>query len=220
MRRELPDTNKVILPVHGTALIHHILNYYSSQEIFNQFILCLGSDLIQIKSSIENSKNYRNLSWNGISMKMIDTGEDSTATNRINQVLSYIPEDFFFLTYADIISNIDFKKLLSFHGNFAFQITMTLTKAKMPYGRVFINENGQVIGLEEKPILEDLINAGYFILEKSVFSLGEANLEFESEFLPNLIVKKVKFGGYYHNDFWLGIDTYKDYVFLNDNWEI
>jgi glucose-1-phosphate cytidylyltransferase len=218
MRFDLPRTNKVLADVHGKPLLHHILDHYVSEGVFKQIILCLGNDAEMIENSVVESENFSSDSWKGLGLKLLDTGEHSTSTFRITEALKYISETDFFVGYADVLSNIDIRKMISEHFEESRDITMALVKARMPYGRVMLNEEDRVYDFVEKPILEDWINAGSFILRSSIFQDVDVNLEFERELLPRMLREGKRFFGYKHNGFWKGVDTYKNLVALREEW--
>lgn len=218
MRFELPNVNKSIAIVNNVPILHHILNYYSTFGFIQQFILCMGGDSDSIRTSVTTSENFRNGQWNDREIILLDTGENTTATGRIFQAIPHIHEDDFFVTYADIISNVDLGAVIQQHISKRSEITMVLVKAQMPYGKVMINEDSQVNEFIEKPVLDDWINAGYFVIHKRSFHAEDIFLEFEQEFLPKFIQRKGIIYGYKHFDFWKGIDTYKDLLQLRSEW--
>lgn len=218
MRFEFP--NKILAPIDNIPLLHHLLDYYCSTQVFNKFVLCLGHESEAIIASFNESNNFSQSKWKGTDLILLETGLDVTATNRIYQSLPYINNDTFFLTYGDIVSNINFREMYSFYSENNNALTMSLVKAKMPYGKVLIDKNDRIYDFVEKPVLEHWINGGYFILNKNTFQSTDIDLEFESEFLPKFIRENTgKAYGYKHIDYWKGIDTYKDLMEIRKEWE-
>jgi glucose-1-phosphate cytidylyltransferase len=215
MRFEFPFTNKVLVPINGKPMLHFLLDRYAAQSVFKEFVLCLGNDAEEIKESIQKSESFENERWNNVPVKLLDTGKNATATSRIMQSLKCFKDETFFLSYADIISDLDFNDLISFYNTDQCDIAIALVRARMPYGRVVLGENEKIVNFEEKPLLEDWLNAGYFYINRKIFRNADANMEFESQFLPSLVsnVKTIK--GYKHEGFWKGVDTYKDLVDMN-----
>ena len=219
MRFDLPNQSKLLATINDNPLLHHVLDYYCSSGLFNKFVLCLGGEGDVIRESFNSSPNYDKAKWRGIELVMIETGVRATATSRIFQTLAYVDDNLFFLTYGDVISNVNFGNMLKLHSNKSSDITMATVKAKMPYGRVLVNDDGEVYNFVEKPVLEHWINAGYFILSRSSISKEDVDMEFESEFLPEFLKKESKkITAYKHNDYWKGIDTYKDLIELRNEW--
>jgi glucose-1-phosphate cytidylyltransferase len=218
MRYDLGNTNKVIAEISDRHLLHIILDYCAFTGIFNKIILCLGEDAEEISQTIVSSEYFLDGSWRGVDIMFLETGKENSATSRILQALVHVLDNTFFVSYADILSNINFEKMLVAHTKTSSQVTMSLVKAQMPYGRVHVNRSGLIYNFEEKPILNQWINAGHFIFEKEVFKADDENLELEKEFLPTLISDKKKIFGYKHLGFWKGLDSFKDLQDVRNNW--
>jgi glucose-1-phosphate cytidylyltransferase len=219
MRFELPNTNKILAVVADKPLVHHILDHYHASGLFDQLILCLGNDSEMIRSSIEGSDSFSGGYWKGTKVLMLDTGADSTATFRIREALKHISDVDFFVSYTDVIGNVDHANMLLKHRESNRDVTMALARARMPYGRVIMDNEDRVYDFIEKPVLDDWINAGSFVINRRCLVDVDTNLEFESEFLPRIVREGKKFFGYRHNGFWKGVDTYKDLVSLRAEWE-
>jgi glucose-1-phosphate cytidylyltransferase len=215
MRFEFPYTNKVLVPINGKPIIHHLLDNYTEQSVFKKLVICLGNDSEEIMSSIKGAVNFESDTWNNVPITFLETGTNVTATNRVIHSLNYFDDNSFFLSYADVISDIDIRTFLKYSDDSFSDMVIALVKARMPYGRVALDSQGVILHFEEKPILEDWINAGYFYMKRTVFQGKTLNMEFESEFLPYLITKKKVLKGYKHLGFWKGIDTYKDLISLS-----
>jgi dTDP-glucose pyrophosphorylase len=76
-------------------------------------------------------------------------------------------QESFFLTNCDIIIEDDYYEIMKFHKNENNIITMVtaLKKVIVPYGTVFVNDQGQVSALEEKPSFSYLVNTGLYVIE-------------------------------------------------------
>jgi glucose-1-phosphate cytidylyltransferase len=218
MKFDLSNTNKILAEVNGVPLLHHILNYYNSSHLFKRFILCLGNDSEAIRQSFCLSPNYHNSQWQETEILFLETGLNVTATDRILQAIEHIPGDNFFLGYADVLADVSFSDMVTIHHANTNAITIALAKAQMPYGRVLIDDKDVVFDFVEKPILDEWVNAGFFMINKQVLSQNSRNMELESEYMPILIKNGVRIGGYKHLGFWKGVDTYKDLLQLREQW--
>ena len=63
----------------------------------------------------------------------------------------------------------------------------------------------------------NLINGGYFILNKSIFNFEDLskNVMWEQDPMINL-TKRKQLSAYYHKGFWHCMDTERDYKYLNE----
>lgn len=73
----------------------------------------------------------------------------------------------FFVHNCDIIIDNDYAEMLSYHQQHKNEITIiaALKHLSLPYGTVETRENGELIGLSEKPEMTFKINSGLYILE-------------------------------------------------------
>ena len=70
---------------------------------------------------------------------------------------------------------------------------------------------------EEKPQTNSWINGGFFVLGRGIFDHIGPNDIFEKDTLPKLAAMK-ELVIYRHDGFWKCMDTYKDYLSLNELW--
>jgi NDP-sugar pyrophosphorylase family protein len=70
---------------------------------------------------------------------------------------------------GDVLSSVDYKGLLDFHQGSSAACTMCVRKytTQVPYGVVSI-ESEQIIDLIEKPVLEQYVNAGIYVLDAQI----------------------------------------------------
>jgi glucose-1-phosphate cytidylyltransferase len=229
------DIPKPLIRVGGKPIIWHIMKIYSKYG-FNDFILPIGykgekikeyfaggiwrnNDCIIDNTSIDISiKPLRSPEkWK---ITLIDTGEATMTGSRIKLIEPYIDENEFMLTYGDGLADINICRLVEFHRNKGKIATLTGIMPKSQYGILKVKDN---IAYEfvEKPQTDQIINGGYFVLSKEVFNYiddDNGRCIFEQEPLAKLVAAG-QLSVYLHKEFWMSIDTYKDYSTLNDNWE-
>ncbi len=65
------------------------------------------------------------------------------------------------------------------------------------------------------------MSGGFFVFQRELLDQGyvseDADLFFESEPLQRL-ARDGQLSFYEHDDFWLGMDTYREFTMLNDLW--
>ncbi len=98
---------KPMIKVHGKPLIEHIMKHYSNFG-FNEFYIALGYKGEIIKKYFKKIKT----NWK---VNLIPTGKKTMTGGRIKRLKKYLKDDTFLLTYGDGISNVNLKKLISFH---------------------------------------------------------------------------------------------------------
>jgi glucose-1-phosphate cytidylyltransferase len=230
MRDESDVRPKPMVLVDGIPVIDHIIRNLIKQEITNIVIL-LGHKGEVIKDYFVNYKTRNfttrvNLSSGKISylgedifpqnlqITLIDTGEFSLTGDRILRGLDFF-EDEFLLTYGDGLSNVDIAALFDSHSKSGIPNSVTVTYNPSRFGVVKRNSEGLVTDFNEKPDGHDLINMGFFILNKKDAERIPPGTMFEHDHLKNLISDR-KLNSYMHEGFFLPIDTPRDVSIANE----
>jgi glucose-1-phosphate cytidylyltransferase len=90
--------------------------------------------------------------------------------------------------------------------------------AKNQYG-ILKEKGGTAYEFEKKLQTDQIINGGYFVLNKELFNYvadDNGRYIFEQELLAKLVAAG-QLSVYLYKESWMSIDTYKDYSTLNDN---
>ena len=234
--KEIAEENpKALISIGGRPIIWHIMNIYYSYG-FNDFILPIGYKGEKIKEYfigsqwrnndfvIDNRENDFKITILQDSEKwritFIDTGEETMTGSRIKWVEPYIKENEFMLTYGDGLADININDLLTYHRHRGKIATMTGIKSNSQYGMLEVCD-GIAHKFVEKPETDQIINGGFFVLNKQIFDYiydDEGKCIFEQEPLSKL-VKDKQLAVYSHEGFWMAVDTYKDYLAINENWD-
>ena len=232
MREETEYRPKPLVDVGGKPIIWHIMKIYSSYG-FNDFILCVGYKGEMIKQYFMDMywrNNDFTLHFNGDpkieyhtkeeenwNITIVNTGIETLTGGRLKQIENYIDTDDFMFTYGDGLSDVDLSKLLAFHKEKGKIATITGVNPISPFGVMGV-KNGLIETFKEKPILKDIVNGGFMVVNKAIFKyLPQEDCFFEQEPLRNL-AKDRELAVYKHNGFWIAIDTFKDVETVNKLW--
>ena len=95
-------------------------------------------------------------------------------------------------------------------------MTLTAVNPRSKYGVLEVDKKtGAVKGFAQKGMLDSLINGGFMVCSKQVFShVTTGSIE---DMFPKLI-KQGKLGVYIHKGFWKAMDTYQEMEELNKLW--
>jgi glucose-1-phosphate cytidylyltransferase len=202
---------------------------------FNEFILCLGYKGEVIKDY------FRNFHWNtsDVTLKlgsnpqiqyhnrheeedwtvtMIDTGLHTQTGGRLKRALKYIPDDTFFLTYGDGLSNHNIFESLKFHQTHKPVVTLTAVQPIGRFGDIAMDDC-TVTSFREKPEKQiGFISGGFFVMDKRIdkYLTGD-DCVLEREPLSQLASEK-KVKGFIHTGFWQCMDTYREQQLLTNMW--
>jgi len=215
LQEETEFRPKPLVPIGEMPILFHIMKTYSNYG-FNKFILCLGYKGQMINDFFSENKQIQGENWDII---FADTGVESQTGSRIKQIEKHIDSDIFLATYGDGISNINITGLFNFHKKQNTIGTLSAVHPHSKYGLIKEGKNHIVENFVEKPVLYDYINGGFFVFKKEFFDYlsKDESCILEREALSNLVSKK-QLSMYKHEDFWHCMDTYKDYLELNEMW--
>jgi mannose-1-phosphate guanylyltransferase len=121
-------------------------------------------------------------------------------------------EEFFFIFYADTLTNLDLDEMMKMHKDSLKPFTIGLFRSNNPSscGIVTLDSTGCVIDFEEKPNLpkSDLANAGIYIMNTNLLDKIQLDnkkiLDIGFDLLPKLINNMQ---GYEIKDFVIDIGT-------------
>jgi glucose-1-phosphate cytidylyltransferase len=235
LQNETEFRPKPMLPIGERPILWHIMKTYAHYG-FNEFVLCLGYKGEMIK------EYFRNYLWNTCDttlhlgrdpkaefhtrhaeeswkVTLADTGEDSPTGDRVYQIRKYVEtDDTFLLTYGDGVGNIDVPASIKLHQEKGKVCTVTAVHPPGRFGELSLTEDSEVCGFNEKPQTESgYINGGYMVCNKSLFTyLGaQPGVILEEEPLQNLAANGEMIA-YKHEGFWQPMDTYREFVLLNN----
>ena len=199
---------KPMIKIGTKPIIWHILKLLSLRGI-NDFIICTGYKENIIRNYLSNIKE----NWK---IKCIYTGLNTQTAKRIGLISKYIKEEIFLMTYGDGLSNINLRKLIKTHEKQKKLVTVTAVSPIPRFGALSIKKN-IVRKFNEKPKdIKNLINGGFFIIEKKIFKYLnlKKNVMWEQEPMIKL-TKDKQLAAYIHRGFWHPMDTERDQKYLN-----
>ena len=205
----IDGTPKPLIHVGERPILWHIMKYYAYYG-FNNFILCLGHMGNEIRNYFSSG-----MPWNIV---FADTGLNTNTGGRIKRIEKYIKEKMLLVTYGDGLSDMDLNKLIEFHQKKKRIATITCVKPHSPFGMVNIENDGIVSSFDEKPVLNQWINGGFFVFDRKIFKYLNDNEVLEKEAFERLVDKK-ELAAYRFMGFWRCMDTYKDHLILNELWD-
>jgi NDP-sugar pyrophosphorylase family protein len=208
---------KPMLPVGDIPILEIIIRqlaYYGFKDI----ILSVGHFAGIIQAYFENGHSP----LEGVSLTYIKE-EKPLGTAGPLALISDIREPFLVMN-GDILTTIDYSKLLSFHKEKGSKITLAVRKkeVKMNLGIIEFTDDSQITNYIEKPTYTFYDAMGIWICEPDVLNFIEAGSYLD---LPTLVMrlteeKKSLFA--YHHDkpyYWIDMGQHGDYQKANDEFE-
>ena len=220
---------KPLVEANGYPLLWHIMqNYYLHgftefvvlagykgqliKEYFANYWLQRADITFDLSTPKQEILNTRGLPWE---VTVFDTGIDTGTGGRILRLKEVLQENFL-LTYGDGVSDIDIKKLVSFHKKNSNIVTLTAVQPPARFGALSLSDS-QVVDFYEKPEGEgSWVNGGFFVVDPKVFSfIDDDKSSFEVDVLPKL-ARENKLGAFKHSGYWQPVDTIRDLQRLNE----
>ncbi|HEX9998141.1 MAG TPA: glucose-1-phosphate cytidylyltransferase [Abditibacterium sp.] len=234
LREETEFRPKPMVDVGGKPILWHIMKGYAHHG-FHDFVLCLGyrgsiikeyflnyeamNNDFSVRLGAQNQICYHGAHDEGdFAVTLADTGLDTLTGGRILRAAKYLDDDTFMLTYGDGVSDVDIEKLLDFHRGHGKLATVTTVHNISRFGTVRLEDNGMVSDFAEKPAQDSWISAGFFVLNRRVLDYIDGDdTAFEGEPLQRL-TQAGQLMAYRHTGFFYAMDTYREYLFLNEIW--
>lgn len=188
---------------------------YVIKEYFLNYRLHNSSAIFYTNSSKIDFISEVNEDWK---VTVLDTGLETGTAGRIAKAELLIGEADFLLTYGDGLSDVNIHKLIEQHHATGAEVTLTSVIPEGRYGRIELSHE-RVISFSEKEITKDSwINAGFFIVKKSMLKFITSDSQsWEFDILP-LISERETLCAYKHRGFWHAMDTLRDRMTLENLW--
>jgi glucose-1-phosphate cytidylyltransferase len=235
LREETEYKPKPLVEVGGKPILWHIMKLYAHFG-HTDFICCLGYKANLIKDYFLNYQAMNNdfticlgerakVCYHGLHeeqdfrVTLADTGIDSMTGGRVRRIKRYVTDEEFMVTYGDGLSNVNIDHLLAFHRSHGRLATCTTFRPVSRYGLVNIGDGNLIDSFTEKPTLDGWVNSGFFVFNRRVFEyLDGDSAILEREPLERLAAKG-ELMAYRHDGFFYAMDTYRDYLALNEMWD-
>jgi glucose-1-phosphate cytidylyltransferase len=229
---------KPMVDIGGKPILWHIMKTYSHHG-FNRFVLCLGYKSEEIKRFFLAHRYHAsdftldmahdlNLTFHNDSgredweITFVETGLETQTGARLRRVRDYLGDGTFMLTYGDGVGKVDISTLLATHRRGGTTGTVTVVHPTGRYGEVNLDEGGSLVtDFAEKPVKTGWVSGGYFVFERSfadAYLDDDPLLALESTPLQRL-ARDHQLSVHQHEDFWMGMDTFRDWTFLNGLWD-
>jgi glucose-1-phosphate cytidylyltransferase len=235
LREETERVPKPLVGIGDMPILWHIMKIYSHHG-FRRFILCLGYKSWLIKEfflryrevvsdfTLELNSDHQPVfrddrgdeDWE---VTCAETGLLTHTGARLWRVRDYIDTETFLFTYGDGVGRVDISALLDLHYEQGRIGTVTGVHPPARYGEMRLN-GATAVEFAEKPLIEGVISGGYFVFQREFMDYlnDDPDLWLEQAPLSNL-ARDGQLSVYRHEDYWLGMDTYRDLTELTELWQ-
>ena len=235
LREETEYRPKPMVEIGGRPILWHIMKIYRRHG-HRRFILCLGYKGWVIKQyflrynemhrdftvTMDGSRPLEFLNTEGDEdweVTLAETGQETGTGARLWRVRDYVQADTFCFTYGDAVGSVDVGALVDLHLAEGRVGTVTGVRPTSRYGEMR-TDGHRVTEFREKPTAEGVVSGGFFVFQNGIFDYlnDDPQLFFELEPLRNL-ARDQQLSVYTHEGYWHPMDTYRDYLHLNQVWK-
>lgn len=232
LREETEFRPKPMVEIGGKPILWHIMRNYAHFG-FTEFIICVGYKGDFIRDYFLNFESRHRdftvtlghrdfiqlhgpMNEDGWKITVVETGSDTMTGGRVFQTQPYVGGRRFMCTYGDAVGNVDLESLLKFHEKHRRIASVTAVNLPSRFGVLEI-QSEVVSSFREKPLTDDLVNAGFFVFEPAIFDFLNRNCVLEKEPLSQL-AEKGELMAFEHHGYWQPMDTYRETLLLNELW--
>jgi len=195
------------LGYRGNMIKEYFLNY---EAMNNDFTICLGQ-----KSHIDFNGAHKEQDFR---VTLADTGQETMTGGRIKRIEKYVDSDTFLVTYGDGLADVDIADLVAFHMSHGRAATVTTVRPQSRFGILETASDGKVLEFKEKPQVDGWANAGFMVFGRKVLEYVETDdCVLERKPLERL-ASEGQLMAYRHEGFFFAMDTYREYLYLNELW--
>ncbi len=207
LRPYTDDCPKPLLEIGGKPILQTIIENFVKSG-FRQFYIAVHYKAEQIKTYFGDGGRW------GISICYIDEVEPMGTAGAISLLPDDLPDVPLIVMNGDILTQIDFSRLLAYHNEQQAIATMCVRQYEyqIPYGVVTLDQQ-RIVGIEEKPLQNCLANAGIYVLDHSLIKSVAAQKKLD---MPTLLNQQIALGEivsmFAVNDYWLDIGREADFL--------
>ena len=204
---------KPMLPVVNFPMMEHILKKLKNSGIDEVVILLYFKPEVIKEYFGDGSK------W-GVKIDYVLPDDDYGTAGAVKFASEFLDTTFMIVS-GDLVTDFDFKKIISEHKNRKSKLTIGLTSVENPleFGIVITDENQKIEKFLEKPswgeVFSDTINTGIYIIEPEILDYIplKENFDFAKDLFPLLMKKGIDLLGINMEGYWRDVgnpDSYRE----------
>ena len=202
-----PLTNKTpkpLIKVGSKPVLETIIESFAEQGFTNIF-LCIRYMGEHIRNYFDNGSQW------GVDITYLEEAEPLGTAGAL-KLLPAHPNEPLIVMNGDLLTKVDFVRLLGFHKKQGFCATMAMREYshQIPYGVLDLDEGYKLKSLVEKPVQRHYVNAGIYILDPDTLKrVPQGPFDMPSLF-ERLIDEQQSVGCFPLRDYWIDIGRLED----------
>lgn len=193
---------KPMIEIGGKPILEGIIDRFRQQG-FSSIVLCVNHLAEIIEDHFEDGSKF------GVSLSYVRESKRMGTAGALS-LLHPAPRLPFIVINGDILTNVNFGRLLSFHYEQGAMATMGLNRFQyqIPYGVVDVQDH-HIAGFKEKPVLDFFVNAGIYVVGPAALDLIPEDRFFDMPSLFDLISPERRAAFPLH-EYWIDIGRSDD----------
>ncbi|MGJ8672986.1 nucleotidyltransferase family protein [Rubritalea sp.] len=195
---------KPMLPVNGRPLLEHIVERFKQSGIKDIYLSTYYKRRV-IEEYFEDGSKFN------VNIRYLQENEPNGTAGALSLVPSV--DRPLVVTNGDILTKVGWRALLDFHHDHKASVTVGVRQYDMtvPYGVMRVSGE-QVTSIEEKPVLDFLVNAGVYVVSEKAHGMIPKGVRYD---MTDLIEEVIRSGGsvvaYPIAEYWIDIGQMADY---------
>jgi dTDP-glucose pyrophosphorylase/CBS domain-containing protein len=204
---------KPMLKVGNKPILQNIIENFKKNG-FKNFTICVNYKSKIIKDYFGDGKKF-DVKINYIQEKkrMGTAGALSLLKKKFTMPI--------FVMNGDLLTNLDFAKIIDFHNEHNAKATMCVAEYNFtsPYGEV-MRDNENIISINEKPNHKFFVNAGIYLLDPQCLNLVTKKYYDIPSLFRKIISKEYKTVSFPLGEYWLDIGRMNDFKKANQEYDL
>jgi|TARA_B100000315_G_scaffold201368_1_gene193822 dTDP-glucose pyrophosphorylase len=200
---------KPLLKVGAKPILETIIENCISSG-FKKFYLSVNYKAQMIEDHFGDGSNW------GVQISYLKEEKQKGTAGSLS-LLPEIPPKPFLVINADLVTDLNFQDLISFHLEHKVVATMCVKEYEfaVPYGVVRVND-GAIEKIDEKPIHKFFVNAGVYVLDPKVLAFLPENKSLDmTDLFSRVIDDNQNTAVFPIHEYWLDIGCDDDYQHAN-----
>ncbi|RMA97703.1 sugar phosphate nucleotidyltransferase [Hydrogenothermus marinus] len=204
---------KPMLPVVNFPMMEHILKKLKRTGI-DEVVILLYFKPDVIKNYFKDGSKW------GVKIHYVLPDDDYGTAGAVKFAQEFLDTTFMVVS-GDLVTDFDFKKIISEHRKKNSKLSIALTSVENPleFGIVITDENQKIEKFLEKPswgeVFSDTINTGIYVIEPEIldFIPLKENFDFAKNLFPLLMEKGIDLYGINMEGYWRDVgnpDSYRE----------
>jgi NDP-sugar pyrophosphorylase family protein len=197
---------KPLIPVHDKPIIEHIIERFVDHGAKNFWVTVNYKSRIMKAYFQDLNPDYK--------VQFIEEPE-SMGTAGSLQFMKGLVDAPFFITNCDIIINANYRRIMEFHkeGGYAITLVGSMVHYQIPYGTCILNASGTLDRINEKPAYDFLVNTGMYIFDPHVLDIIPRSGIYHTTHLIEAVVAQGHTVGVFpvSGDAWIDVGHWQEY---------